>query len=105
MPTRARGLRRRLPERLTLVVLDVAAFAVGLRAAYALHLNTAVNGDPFAASAPFEALGPLLAIQVVVMLAVFFLHQLYHLPRGVSRVDALGRVFRAVSIGVVLTYA
>jgi exopolysaccharide biosynthesis polyprenyl glycosylphosphotransferase len=36
---------------------------------------------------------------------VFFFMRLYHQPRGVSRVDLAARLFRAVTLGVILTYA
>jgi exopolysaccharide biosynthesis polyprenyl glycosylphosphotransferase len=101
----ARGLRRRLPERLSLIGSDVVALAAGLRLAYELYARTAAAKEPFAAAAPFETLWKLIAAQVTVMLVVFYLHQLYHQPRGVSRVDELARLFRAVSVGVILTYA
>ena len=104
-PARQRGPRRRLPEQLSLVAFDLAAFAGGLRLAYAAHVRTAPEAGPFATAAPFETLARLLAVQMAVLLAVFYLHRLYHQPRGASRVDEMALVFRAVSIGVILTFA
>jgi len=97
--------RREWPERVSLLALDMAAFAAGLRLAYALY--AALTGDnPVLQRLPqFAAFWQLLLVQVAVMTAVFFFAQLYHLPRGTSRIDLAAQVFRAVSIGVILTYA
>ncbi len=93
------------PERVSLVALDVAAFAAGLRLAHALFTRLTFD-DPSLATLPqFTAFGALLGVQVGVMAIVFFLGQLYHLPRGTSRVDLGIYVLRAVSIGVILTFA
>jgi len=98
-------VRHDWPERISLVALDMAAFAAGLRLAYALNANFAGRGPALARPPQFTAWGELLAVQVVVLTAVFFFARLYHLPRGTSRVDLAANVFRAVSIGVILTYA
>ncbi len=96
---------RHLPERATLVVADLAAFGVGIRTAYDLHAFTS-NADPvWAPLLPFPHLAPLVAAQLGVMPVVFFFSRLYHQPRGVSRVDLVARVFRAITVGVILTYA
>lgn len=103
--------RRVLPERLTLQVLDLAAFAAGLRLAYGLYVRTAAQDTAFAPPLRFgsygelAALGVLAAVQMAVLANVFFFLRLYHQPRGVSRVDLAAHLFRAVSIGVILTYA
>jgi exopolysaccharide biosynthesis polyprenyl glycosylphosphotransferase len=97
-------LRREWLERLSLVAVDVAAFALGLRLAYLLYRITPLEEAAESPLVSFESLGRLVATQVVVMGGVFFFHQLYHQPHGVSRVDLLARVVRAVSIGIILTY-
>ena len=94
-----------------MVALDVAALAAGLRLAV-LGYEGAV-ADDMAARAPlrwgaFEpglTLVVLAAVQVVAMMVVFFFLRLYHQPRGVSRIDLALRLFRAVPIGVIFTYA
>ncbi len=107
----SRGQRRELPERLSLLVFDIVAFAAGLRLAYTLHLWTAPQDVAMVAPLKFgsfgesTALGVLTAAQVVVLIAVSFFVQLYHQPRGISRVDLAARVFRSVTLGVILTFA
>jgi exopolysaccharide biosynthesis polyprenyl glycosylphosphotransferase len=93
------------PERLSLVALDAAAFATGLRLAHVLYRVTPLEEAAEAPPAQFEALAWIVAIQIVVMGGVFFFHQLYHQPPGMSRVDLMARLLRAVSFGVILTYA
>lgn len=109
--TPGRRSRREIPERLSLLALDVLAFAVGLRLAYELYLRTAPQDMTFAPPLSFGphgttvALGALAVAQIVVLVGVFFFLRLYHQPRGVSRIDVAAGVFRAVIIGVILTYA
>ena len=107
MSGRGRGrYRREWLERLSLVGLDVAAFAAGLRLANDLHALISRFGKVSLQRLPrLEALAPLVAVQVVALLAVFFFMRLYHQPRGVSRIDLAARLVRAVTFGVILTYA
>jgi exopolysaccharide biosynthesis polyprenyl glycosylphosphotransferase len=103
--------RRELPERLTLLAFDLAAFAAGLRLSYELYLRTAPLPEAFAPALRFGphgasvALGTLAVAHMLVLAAVFFFQRLYHQPRGVSRVDVAADVFRAVTVGIILTYA
>jgi exopolysaccharide biosynthesis polyprenyl glycosylphosphotransferase len=99
------GSDRHLPERVGLVAMDVAAFAAGVRVAYEAYLATARPDPVFSPAVVFSALAPLILLQIVSMLAVFFFARLYHTPRSLSRVDLIARVFRAVSIGMLVTYA
>lgn len=102
--TRA-GVRREWPERVSLLALDIAAFAAGLRLAYVLYANLSQDNPALSRLPQFTAWRELLLVQVLVLTAVFFFAHLYHLPRGTSRVDLAVHLFRAVSIGVILTYA
>ncbi len=105
---RGEGARRRRAwlERLSLIVLDIAAFATGLRLAHEVYLLLGrFGGASLARISRFESLAPLLVVQVLTMAVVFFFMRLYHQPRGISRIDMAAGVFRAVSIGVILTYA
>ncbi len=103
--------RRALPERASQLALDLTAFAVGLRTAYALYVRTAPRNTAFAPPLQFgaygeaAALGVLAVVQMVILAGVFFFVKLYHQPRGVSRIDLTEHLFRGVSIGVILTYA
>jgi exopolysaccharide biosynthesis polyprenyl glycosylphosphotransferase len=100
-----RGADRHLPERLTLVALDVVAAATAVRLAYEVYLRTA-HPDPVFSPAPtFVVFAPLIWIQMVTMTILFFFARLYHAPRGLSRVDLVARIFRTVSLGVFTTYA
>jgi exopolysaccharide biosynthesis polyprenyl glycosylphosphotransferase len=97
-------------ERLSLWVLDVVAFAAGMRLAYAAYLAGAprdVTAPPaqFGEYGPETGLGLLIAVQVAVLTVLFFTSRLYHQPRSVSRIDLVAQLLRAVSIGVILTYA
>ncbi len=98
-------IRREWPERISLVALDLAAFAAGLRLAHTLYVDWTRASPVLARPPQFTAWGELLLVQVIVLTAVFFFARLYHLPRGTSRVDLTLQVLRAVSIGVILTYA
>jgi exopolysaccharide biosynthesis polyprenyl glycosylphosphotransferase len=103
-PSRPRA-RHEWPERVSLAAADAAAFALGLRAAHALYLLTPREDAVVSPPPRFESLGTLVALQIVVMFAVFFFHKLYHQPHGVSRIDLVARLLRAESIGVILTFA
>lgn len=97
---------RAWPERISLLAMDIVAFALGLRLAHALYERWLPDAATLIRR-PTElaALSTLLAIQVLVMTAVFFFARLYHQPHGLSRVDLALLLFRAVSIGVIVTYA
>jgi len=83
---------------------DVVAFVVGIRLAYEVHARSSALQD-FAPPPPFQDFAPLVAVQVAVMAAVFFFQRMYHQPRNVPRLDLAGRAFRAVSIGIIITFA
>jgi exopolysaccharide biosynthesis polyprenyl glycosylphosphotransferase len=98
--------RRAWLERLSLAAVDVAAFALGLRVAHDVYLRVStLRGASLQRPLPFSSLGPLVMTQIVTLAVVFFFMRLYHQPRGLSRVDLAARIIRAVSIGVILTYA
>jgi exopolysaccharide biosynthesis polyprenyl glycosylphosphotransferase len=88
-----------------LIAVDVAAFAAGLRLALDLYYRLNADSVSVAPHLKSEWVLTLLAFKTVVMLVTFFLHQLYHQPRGVTRIDLVIKLFTAVSIGVIFTYA
>lgn len=93
--------RRGWPERLTVLAMDLAAFAAGLRLALAWQGATTSIFQlppPAAGSAGF---GWLALVGLVALVLAFFFLRLYHQPRGVSRLDLAGRLLRAVSVGIV----
>jgi exopolysaccharide biosynthesis polyprenyl glycosylphosphotransferase len=96
---------RHLPERLTLVALDLTASALGVRIAYETWVLTTAP-DPIWSPAPALAqFAPLALTQMATTAIVFFLLRLYHQPRSVSRVDLAARLLRAVTISVISSYA
>jgi exopolysaccharide biosynthesis polyprenyl glycosylphosphotransferase len=105
LAARSGHTRREWPDRLTLLAVDVTAFTAGLGLAAWLYFR--LSGDEAATTLPLgsETIITLLVAKIVVMTITFFLHQLYHQPRGVSRIDLMIRLFTAVSIGVIMTYA
>lgn len=84
-------------ELLSLVVLDALAVAGGLYLATWVFRRTANEAAPY--PSPAE-----IALQVAVLLSVFFFQQLYHQDQDVSRFELAGRVFRAVTIGMILAF-
>ena len=99
--SRARGAL----ERLSCVAIDLAAFGVGLRLAYDLAIRTPWGQSTGLVAPPFASLGVYVVLQLVILNVVFFLQKLYHQPHGVSRVDLFGRLLRAVTIGMIATFA
>jgi Undecaprenyl-phosphate glucose phosphotransferase len=87
---------------LWLVVLDVTAFAAGFFLAFRLYLATK---DPLVPAPPFEPYRGMMAIQVVTLLAVFFLNKLYHRSRSLSGIDEFTVIVSAVSVGTVMSVA
>jgi len=98
--------RRAWLERISLVALDGAAVAAGLRMAHDLYLSLAPHGPAGLGALPtFDALAPLLPVQVLTLGLVFFFSRLYHQPRFVSRIDLAARLLRAISLGIILVFA
>jgi exopolysaccharide biosynthesis polyprenyl glycosylphosphotransferase len=93
---------------LSLAAGDLGAFAAGLWLAYGLYASMPSGEREVGlhlVATPDRTFGVLLVLQVLVQAVVFFLLRLYHQPRGLSRIDLTLAVFRAVSIGLVLTFA
>jgi exopolysaccharide biosynthesis polyprenyl glycosylphosphotransferase len=105
MKRRAEAWNRAWPERISLLVLDAAAFAAGLRTAHELYARVGRLGSSLQRPQSFDSLSSLVAVQILTMTTVFFFGRLYHQPHGISRVDLLAKILRAVSLGVILTYA
>lgn len=98
---RARGTL----ERISCVAIDLAAFGLGLRLAYVLAIRTPLGESMGLVPPPFETLGVYVVLQLVFLNLVFFLQKLYHQPHGVSRFDLFGRLLRAVTLGMIVTFA
>ncbi len=86
-----------------LVFLDAALAALAFYLAYLWRLRT--ENPPAVNILPFRGYLGMMAIQVGSLLTAFLLARLYHLKRGVSRLDVLTSLVAAASIGILLTSA
>jgi hypothetical protein len=89
---------------ITLVVFDVLMATLAFTLAYIIRYSVPVP-DPVVNPVPFGAYAGLLLVFIGSMLIVFFFARLYHLPRAISRIDELYKVFGAVSISAMLSVA
>ena len=89
---------------ITLVLSDALMATLAFALAYIIRLSVALP-EPAINVAPFGAYLGLLVVFVGSLLVVFFFARLYHLPRAVSRIDEMYRVFGAVSIGAMMSVA
>ncbi|MCC7206779.1 MAG: undecaprenyl-phosphate glucose phosphotransferase [Anaerolineae bacterium] len=89
-------------ERVTLALTDllmlVGAFVLGYAARRELPLFAAPVDPP-----TLEFYTPILVIQTVTLLLIFFFARLYHQRRAASRIDVSYAVAASVSVGVVMT--
>ncbi len=86
-----------------LVFLDAALAALAFYLAYLWRLRT--DNPPAVNILPLRGYVGMMAIQVGALLTSFMLARLYHLKRGVSRLDVLTSLVAAASIGILLTSA
>ena len=86
-----------------LVFLDASLAALAFYLAYLWRLRT--ENPPAVNILPFRGYVGMLFIQVGSLLVSFLLARLYHLKRGVSRLDVLTALVGAASIGILLTSA
>ncbi len=98
--------RRRFQAVVTtsLVIIDAAMVALAFILGY--HLRRAIPwpADPVNIE-PLPRYIPLLLVQVLSVLVVFFFYKLYHQLRVPSRVDLFYNIFGGVSIGTMLSVA
>lgn len=86
---------------LVTALVDATMVVVAFFAAY--QLRRLVNYPPTPNIAPrFSGYASMMVVQVISMLATFLFYRLYHLPRGVSRVDQFYTILAAVSIGTIV---
>jgi exopolysaccharide biosynthesis polyprenyl glycosylphosphotransferase len=98
-PKRARTLNI-----LSKIAADAAMILVGLVIAYRLRLLIPFPAELPAAPSILTYL-PIFAVQLLSILAVFYVNKLYHVARAASRFDELSTIFGAVSIGTMLAVA
>ena len=87
-----------------LVAMDACMLLLAYLLAYALRAAWAFP-TPALGLAPVRSYAQAILIQTLVVQLVFYLNQLYHLARGVSRVDLLSVIFNSVSMGVLISIA
>ena len=83
---------------LPLAFMDALMILASFYLAYRVYVRTR---QPLTPAPPLESFYGMMAIQVVTMLAVFFLNKLYHRTRSLSRVDEFAAIVSAVSVGTV----
>jgi len=86
----------------TLLLGDVVAIALALVAAY--HIHAAMEERP-SRVAPLEAYTPTLLFLIASLLVTFALYHHYLPRRGGSRVDQLGQLLLAVTVGNIVALA
>ena len=88
---------------LLLVLNDAAMVALAFYLAYWLRQVVAI--PPPVNIAPFRDYLAMMAIQIIMMLAVYFFSRLYDLKRSTPRLDEFYHIFAATSIGTIVTIA
>nr|NIO69282.1 hypothetical protein [Anaerolineae bacterium] len=88
----------------SLVAIDGLMTALAFFLAYWLRLWINIPSPPVNIQ-PFHNYLGMMAIQVLTMLTVFFFSKLYHLKRGISRLDEFSTIFAASSIGNIMSIA
>jgi Undecaprenyl-phosphate glucose phosphotransferase len=88
----------------SLVVMDGLMTALAFFLAYWLRLWINIPSPPVNIQ-PFPNYLGMMAVQVLTMLTVFFFSKLYHLKRGISRLDQFSIIFAASSIGNIISIA
>ncbi|MAU08958.1 MAG: undecaprenyl-phosphate glucose phosphotransferase [Anaerolineaceae bacterium] len=81
------------------VLMLVLAFALGYRAREVLPLFAIPENPP-----EFESYGPTVLLQIIVVVTLFFMSQLYHQRRTYSRFDRVRDLAGAVTIGSLIVY-
>lgn len=89
-----------------LVLIDVAMLVIAFAFAYHARLNLPLFPSPDPLGVPsLERYLPLLVLSIAITLVVFYLNQLYHQPRTVSRMDSFRNVIGMVTISALLASA
>ena len=95
--------RLRLLFTLALVASDASMTALAFYAGYLIRRST--EARPGVAIPPFSVYLGMMAVQVFVMVIVFFLAKLYHVKRARSRVDEFYAIFASSSVGTLVATA
>ncbi|MCL5958313.1 MAG: undecaprenyl-phosphate glucose phosphotransferase [Chloroflexi bacterium] len=99
------AVKRRLQFLLVilLLVLDALMVTGAFIAAYSLLQSTDIVGS--VSLPPVQTYSAIIAIITLTLLVVFYFYGLYHLKRGISRIDEFYKISSAVSLGTVLAVA
>ncbi|NDJ54913.1 MAG: undecaprenyl-phosphate glucose phosphotransferase [Chloroflexi bacterium] len=89
---------------LSKAALDAVLAAVAFVLGYYLRETLPIPA-PSVGLGPFSDFIPMMVVQVISVLAVFYFTKLYHQARAVSRVDELTTIFGSVSIATMMTVA
>jgi exopolysaccharide biosynthesis polyprenyl glycosylphosphotransferase len=100
----ARFNRARTAFGIALVLLDavllIAAFMLGYWARANLPFFRIPAGQP-----NFIFYVPTMMIHVLIIMGMFYLSRLYHLPRAVSRIDQARKIIGIITVGALLAWA
>ncbi len=88
---------------LTLLALDIALIALAFYLAHRLRVSTEYPRPQNVP--PFRFYLPLLAVQELCILGMFFFYRLYHRKRSTSHLDEVAAIFGAVSVGTIIATA
>ncbi len=89
---------------LSKIALDALMAGIAFVLAYYLRLWIPFPASPVGVSG-FLVYLPMLVVQVVSVIAVFYFNRLYHVSRSQSRVDELSMIFGTVSIATMMAVA
>ncbi len=97
-------MKRRAEWLLTasLVLVDAAMIVLAFFAAYRATFFVSSGNS---VTPRFEDYAPVVVMNTVALLAVYFFYKLYHLRRGESRLDEIYKLVPATSIGVIIGIA
>jgi exopolysaccharide biosynthesis polyprenyl glycosylphosphotransferase len=88
----------------SMIALDGLMAAAAFVLAYYLRLKVPFPAPPTNV-AGFLAYMPMLVVQVLTIIVVFYANRLYHAARAASRADEVYTIFGAVSVGMMLSVA
>jgi exopolysaccharide biosynthesis polyprenyl glycosylphosphotransferase len=102
-PSRSNPIRTVL--HVALPVVDIAALTAAFVLAYWARQAVPL---PFISTPDIQPLFlyyiPTILLEVVVIIGIFYLIRLYHLPRAVSRIDHARKVTGAITVGLLMVY-
>ena len=88
---------------ISLLILDILMGSLAFYLAYRLRLK--IEYPPLINPPPFQTYWGMSIIQVTTLVVIFFFYKLYHLKRGISRLDEFYSIVTAVSVGTIMATA